>query len=97
MVSVCTGLLGKEGRVSALVDKTMNRIPLPLPLSYCLLCGENDGNMVVVMHLTFLSKKHKISSRRILLNSLLLEDDSGVYGLKIDLSLMLFLCTVKCP
>ena len=31
MVSVCTGLLGKEGRVNILVDiKTINRIPLLL-------------------------------------------------------------------
>ena len=58
--------------------KTINRIPLPLPLSYCLLCDENDGNLVVLMHMTFLSKKHKLSSRKILLNSSLLEDDSGL-------------------
>ena len=33
MVSVCIGLLGKEGRVNIAVDTRLIRIPLPLPLN----------------------------------------------------------------
>ena len=71
MVSVCTGLLGEEGRVSTLVDTRLfiNRIPLPLYMQFeCLrsitVCRGSVSN-TMLMHVysyflfsIFLSNSH---------------------------------------
>ena len=53
MVSVCTGLLGEEARVSTLVDTRLNRIPLPFTFS--------DSLMYVTLSITVLPWEKEVA------------------------------------